>query len=234
MKTFRSDGKRQPSRAAEFAAKHMAELQIFDAETLLQCCTDAAENIERRGRACLALGHLRHRPAIEVLLSLLAHEDLSIVFDAARGLAAMKSRRATRALMRIIRQSRREEVRNAVLNALGSLRDRRAEQLLRAIAVSRSESESTRCYAIQALMFAKLRKQTVDDLINSLIDASPLVSWAILTLLGGVANHRSIEAIRRCLSDQRVVSILPNEPTVASAAEAALSCLRDGSYCNCQ
>lgn len=200
----------------------MAELGLENEEALMRSCRDPKEDIARRGLACLALGYLRFRPAIRVLIGLAEDSDLRLVCESLRGLSLMGSTQPTRPLLRLLRHSSREEVRNAVINALGMLRDKRAIDVLVGILTDREESEYTRSYAAEALGLLEKTDRTIAALVEALKDPSPTIRWSAINSLGLTGDERLTEVLQACVSDHEVVPALPDRETVGSAAETAL------------
>jgi len=217
--------RRKPQRSSADRAqaeRYLAELAMENPRDVLRCCADTREDIRRRGIACLALGHLRFDSAIPLLTKLANDEDLSLAINSMRALSAIRSQRATSPLMEIVKRSKREEVRNAAINALGSLGDKRAERMLRGILADHTESEFTRSYAAQSLGFLGRGNLTVASLMGALQDPSPTIRWSALNSLGIIGDRRAISVIQMHLSDEAIVPSLPDHATVQDAARNAL------------
>jgi HEAT repeat protein len=198
-------------------------LGLADEKTLLKFCTDKRQKASARGVACLALGFLGYKAAIPVLLQLANDVDLAIVNDATRALQMMPSPRVVRPMISLAKGATSIEVRNRAIDVLGTSGDKRAERTLVSILGNRAEVESTRCCAADAL--AGLRSPSdvaMACLLDALREPSALLRWTVLNTLGIVGNQNTIPAIKACLADQEIVSHLPSEATVASAAENAL------------
>jgi HEAT repeat protein len=209
------------------------DLDLHGEDELLRCLADPSEAAERRGKACLVAGYLRVRQALPILIRLVESEDLSLLAEATRGLSAMRSLHATRPLMNVVKFSKFEEVRNATIKSLGILHDKRANGMLTNILQSRAESEITRCYAAQALAFLPGRKRrALAVLIQALVDASPILRWNILNTLAYFKDPGAEDAIRSCLSDERIVTDLPDQPSVARAAAEALRSIKGEACCS--
>lgn len=198
-------------------------LGLSDEKTLLKFCTDKRQKASARGIACLALGFLGYKAAIPVLLQLANDVDLTIVNDATRALQMMPSPRVVRPMISLAIGATSIEVRNRAIDVLGTLGDKRAEEILVSILGNLAEAESTRCCAADAL--AGLRSPSdvaMAALLDALREPSALLRWTVLNTLGIVGNQNTIPAIKACLADQERVSHLPSKATVASAAENAL------------
>jgi HEAT repeat protein len=208
----------------ESAKRLMAEIGIASEAELSKFWQDILLDPEVRAKACLAAGFLRMNAAMPIMLQLANNESAEVAWGAARALALIGDRAATRHLMQIVQQSTYEPARNAAINALGRLHDARAEGLFCKVLTDQSESESTRTFAACALMNPRNPKRAIVYLLRALDDPSAHVRWQALSALGTTGIPDVAEAIRRCLSDQAVVSGLPSEEaTVASAAKDALA-----------
>lgn len=97
---------------------------------LREMAQDPALELEERRRAVRALGTVRDRQAVEVLVGLLA--DLALRSDAAQSLGEIGDRRAAGPLIEALRAERYPGARAAEARALVRLRDRRAVGLIRA------------------------------------------------------------------------------------------------------
>ena len=208
---------------AENAKRLMAELGVVSEAELPKFWRDTSLEPEARAKACVAAGFLRMKDAMPIMIELANNEIAGVAWGAAHALALIGSRAATRPLMQIVRGSMHEPNRNAAINALGRLRDARAEGLLCQVVTDQAESESTRTFAACALMNPHNPKRATVYLLRALDDPSAHVRWQALSTLGSTGIRDTAEAIRKCLSDQAVVPGLPpEEATVAWAAENAL------------
>jgi HEAT repeat protein len=158
-----------------------------------------------------------------MLVRLATDDNSGVVWGAANGLGLIKSRRATRSLMRFARISKVEAHRHAAMAALGSIGDPRAEQCLLSTLLNQNESEAMRQWAAEALKGAHRRGRGTSALVQALRDPSASVRWSVLTTLGCIGDRSALESVREYLSDQAVVPGLdPEEATVAFAAAVAV------------
>jgi HEAT repeat protein len=218
-----------PPNYEEYARRVMTELGVTSEAELPKLWENASLEPAMRARACAAAGFLRMKSAVPIMVELANSEIPELAWGASNALAFIGSRDATRPLMQIVRQSAHEPARNAAINALGRLRDARAESLIGKVLTDQAESESTRTLAAGALMNPRVPKRAIPYLLRALEDPSAHVRWQALSALGTTGIPDVADAIRRCLSDQAVVPGLPSEEaTVASAAKDALANLLGG------
>ena len=198
----------------------------IEAKDLLRTCQDDQVSSDRRGLACLAAGYLGFRPAIPTLITLCGGESIDLAINAARALGAMGSCRATRPLLAILRSTTTQEiVWGTVADALGVLRDRRAEAYLRYALINGTETQ--RYWSAEALRGLAGSPRSMRALEKALKDRSPLVRSAALDTLGIIGGRESIPLILERLEDQEVVPHVLGDPTVSSAAANALENIRN-------
>jgi len=202
-------------------ARLMDELGVATPEGLLRCCEDTSESSEVRVKACYALGFLKAHKAVPALIKAADDDNPQVSCQAILSLSVLGSRRATRPLMRIVRHSANEEVRNMAVLCLGQLCDKRAETLVCNL-LARAESEATRSYAAQALSRLSHSEQSFQAVLKALSDVHALVRWTAAAALGSIGDRRAVGPLRSALSDREVIPTLPAEETVAEAAKRAL------------
>lgn len=198
----------------------MTKLGAMSISELAACCTNTEQDPKERARACIVLGLLRCREVVPVLVGLLLDEK--VAGAAANGLALLRSRRATRPLLKALVRTNTVQVREMIISALGRLRDRRAEPLLCRILISQDEPETTRVAAACALMLPANRRRVTEALLTALRDPSPSVRWQVINALNRPRNLRVVTALEQCLTDHSIVPTLPGGTTVANAAEEVL------------
>jgi HEAT repeat protein len=199
-------------------------LGLASEKALLRLCADEQQEVSARGVACLALGFLRYKAAVPVLLKLANHRDIALVVNATRSLEMIGSLRAVGPMMSLAQGPTRTEVRNRAIDVLGALRDNRAERLLVAIVNSRAEDQSTRCCAADAIAGLQPHSEAaLAGLLGLLKEPSAILRWTALNSLGVMGDRSAIPAIQALLEDKEIVSCLPSpQPSVSDAAEKAL------------
>ena len=118
----------------------------------------------------------RRGAALEEWLTELAEgPDMNGYWDAAGKIGSLGFRRATRPVMRIVRESGEPNRRAAGLLALWLLGDRRARSLFLRVAGNRDASEKERMIAVEALGISAHRWQVQRALARYLSDPLPMV-----------------------------------------------------------
>jgi HEAT repeat protein len=196
-------------------------------EALMRFCADSQNAPSERGIACLALGFLEYKPAFHILLGLADNSDLSLVVNATRALEMIPSPMAVAPMLSLLRDATRTEVRNRAIDVLGTLGDDRAEEALVNILSDRSEAESTRCCAADALGgIHEPSDMAIASLLEVLNEPSALLRWTALNSLGIMGDQSVTPVIKTFLADEQMVPHLPSKITVSSAAENALRNLK--------
>lgn len=199
----------------------MAELGLQTERSLLDYCRDSSKGAEQRAKACYVLGFLRPPGTVPVLIEVANDKSPRLASASISALSVIGSRRATRPLMRIVRQATTEEIRNVAVSCLGRLGDKRAESLVCSL-LADSMPDTTRAYAAQALSGLATREQSFKALVNALVDRSPIVRWTAAVSLGNLGDARAAAPLRAATMDDSVVSELPDKETVGEAAKRAL------------
>src|SRR5208283_1683113 len=88
----------QIKRETEMADGLLAELDIGTEAELVRCCQDVRESLDRRVKACRAVGYLRVRMALPALINLAGDDatEVDLVWAAGRALWMLGSFSATR------------------------------------------------------------------------------------------------------------------------------------------
>lgn len=133
---------------------------------------------ERRKRQGVALE--------EWLTALAVGPDMNCYWDAAGQIGSSGIRRATRPVMRIVRESNEPNRRAAALHALWLLDDPRATPLLLRVAADPVASEKERYIAVEALGVTAHRPHVQRALARYLSDPLPMVRYSALCAVGAM------------------------------------------------
>jgi HEAT repeat protein len=174
---------------------------------LTQICLDAARATEDRALACLLLGAMRSRASVFMLLEIGAEaqeEETLLIWQSLAAVGAIRSRRATRPLIRLFRTTRSWLKRQAAVFALGQLADKRAERLLIRVLLDPKEVAKTRGFAGEALGLLGPKPQILKVLVAALEDESAEVRYAALCGIGALRSKTALPAVKSLLSDDTV------------------------------
>lgn len=164
-------------------------------------------------------------------LTVLAGADESEEFrEAARRIGSLGFRRATRPVMRVVREAAEPGRRAAALHALWLLGDRRATPLLLRVATDKTASEEEVRIALEALGAGSMRLPVQRTLANRLGDPSPAVRYSALCAVGAAwADGRQMgaplrEALRRATiegtgEEARLAGLLLKAPAAGEWTE---------------
>lgn len=135
----------------------MREMGLSGVEDALAAAERRDLDAETRARALFVLQAFPERAYVERVLAILwASETAGLSGEAAKVLSALASRRATKPLLRILRETSKEHVAFACVYALWFLHDRRSDRTLRWVVSQPRFEASTRGMAAEALgMFPK-------------------------------------------------------------------------------
>ena len=129
----------------------LAELGVTSTAELTAIVSGQSEAVDRRAKACHALGDGRADEAVAALVAAAAEGDPRLAWAASSALIAIQSRRASRGLARIAAKAENLAQREAAVYALGFLADRRGIRPLRRILSDPRTEESLRELAAEAL-----------------------------------------------------------------------------------
>jgi len=159
----------------------MRQLQAASIPEVLAILQDVSAPSEQRIAAAAILGRLRCREAVHPLIETLSEGELYLSSACMHALLKIRSRRAVRRLMQIVRGKYPLCARQDAIYALWWLQDPRAEPLfLHICAAVDTEEEYTRQMATEALGNTSARPRTQRALTERLFDPSPSVRYAAL------------------------------------------------------
>ena len=214
------------------ALKTLRRLWIDSAEALLLFCQDKQRDAHSRLQACSALADLKGRAAVPFLLRLAADPDRGTVDAALFGLRCLGTRRATRLLIRELRDPTTDARRQAALDALRFLGDRRAERSVAHVLLT-DESAQTRELAAEVLGSVHRGRRSARALMRSLSDPSPEVRWwSLNTLILLPVSESDLKIIDGLRFDHAAVRTAesPEQATVAWSARNTLDSIRQQKY----
>jgi HEAT repeat protein len=206
----------------------MSALGAATAADLTQICLDKARSMEDRASACSLLGSVGSRDSIFPLLEIgaSASDDQTIlIWESLKAVGALRSRRATRPLMRLIRTTPSLQKRQAAVYGLWGLTDQRAEGLLIRILLDKTENEKTRGFAAEALGLLHPTPHIEKAYIAALQDNSVEVRYSALCGLSGSRCKGALPFVKSLLSDD---SMMNGEGTVAELAVVVMPQIEAG------
>jgi HEAT repeat protein len=168
------------------------------------------------------LGAAKDTQALPLLISLLNDDDQELVWMAARSIANIGSRRATRPLLRCARATSKVHARLGVIYALKMLEDKRAVSYLIQILGDQNEHEVLRDEAADALS-AFPSARTLSALVRASTDKSAAVRLSVAYSLGSFREEAAEEVLQALLHDE---SRPTGGRTVAEQAAESLAILR--------
>lgn len=157
-------------------------------EEVLQTITSPGASEERRVSACSVAGQLRNHDALGPLLTAVRDSSERISFAAGNAISAIKSRKATRELIRVVRSGPDEHNRYAAICALFGVPDRRARPILLTVVNNNDGTPETRALAAEVLGQLPSTPRSVDSLAKALRNANPAVRFGALCGIGGFAS----------------------------------------------
>jgi HEAT repeat protein len=225
VKSSKKVRRRQAAVELVRARKTMEQLGTDSEEALLNYCHDKKQSEHNRLRACGALAQIHGQKIVPFLLRLAKEDDRATADAAMFGLRCIGSRRATRLLIDELRYAITDTRRQAALDAIRFLEDRRAERAVSHVLLT-DECANTRELAAEVLSYVHHGRRTTRALIQALSDPSPGVRWWALSTLAGTPDWTGtdMEMIKQHLSDHATVSGVepPEQGTVADATRNAL------------
>ena len=197
---------------------------------LIVIVLDRQQPVRKRREACWAVGDLKLREGLSVLLEVLTEPDLHLPWIAANALHRLPNRkRASRRLMRIIEVSKDPNVRQAAIYALGWVNDPHSSDLLVSIVGDATEQPHTRSLAIQSLQFLNGSERISNSatlrslIVSAMQDSSPEIRYAALCVVTGRdRQHPAVRKMLEKLSHDRV-----RVPGIGRVGELAQSILRE-------
>jgi HEAT repeat protein len=159
-------------------------------------------------------------------LSVFVSNDFELVKRSSLALGYLRSKSATRPLLKILRNSPSWQSRMFAAATLMELRDKRAVLPLIAVAENVAEDERVRDEAAEALSVF-VRKQpdrVIPALLRLIDDGSAWVRWSVAFSLGHASDARVVPALERLSRDE---TILPGgQVCIGADAIEALSHVR--------
>jgi HEAT repeat protein len=154
--------------------------------------------------------------------------DSQVSFNAARRLADLGSRAATRSLMDVVRRASHDHSKRFALYALRRLRDKRALAMIARILMDRRYSDAVRDEAAEALsvFVEKGSEKALAAFLLCQHDESPAVRYSVAYSLGFSKDVSSRNALRQMLSDDVVP--LGGLESVGSMAKESLAGRQEG------
>jgi HEAT repeat protein len=166
----------------------MSEIGTSDIHDLRRFVSDTTKSIETRALAASLLGQIRDRESVRSLLSLgVIENDDALAWECLAAIGLVGSRKATRPLMRLIRETRSPLKRQAAVFALGLLADQRARTLLEKTMLDPTEPSRTRGFAAEGLGVLRPNPRTVKRLQALLHDDDPHVQRSASCALAALA-----------------------------------------------
>jgi HEAT repeat protein len=178
----------------------MAELSAHSFAELRDIALNKAIPVERRIKACIALGGLALSKGLRPVLSLFRESDEKLVWAAADALIWIDGQAATPPLLRVLKRSHNPASRQAAIYALGFFRDVRAKELLIRIIRDHNETPYTRALAIEALAATSTARKAIDALIYAMKDESSYVRYTAALAIT-VEDPQARKALQAAVTD---------------------------------
>jgi len=211
---------------SEFLSR-LADLGIQSLDDVLPKYSDSQTTEEERNRIRENISGLNSVGSIPFHLSAFTVNDFDLVHQSSLALGYIGSKRATRPLLKILRQSQWWHSRMFAAAALMHLRDKRAIFRLIEVIENINEDERVRDEAAEALsVFIRKRpNRVIPALLHVADDVSDWVRWSVAFSLGHADDARVIPALERLAKDE---TILPGgQVSIAAEANEALDNVRD-------
>jgi hypothetical protein len=160
---------------------------------------------------CTALGNLQSLGAIPALLSIIASAKREIGWAAHQALIEIRSQRATRGLMSIVRHPKHREARSNAVYVLKFIKDPRADKLLLEVLHDRRYDDYIRTDAAEGLTWEH-PDQVFEALLKTAGDDSPYMRYTAINCLDGFweqwagiddsLKNRVLATLRQCCHDK--------------------------------
>ncbi|MFN7172995.1 MAG: HEAT repeat domain-containing protein [Fimbriimonadaceae bacterium] len=224
MRRAMQDARRQ---LRDLGLQLATELSVERHDDLVAILTDTRQSLERRRKACAALGYLEVRSAVSILVDVVQANDAELPWIAANALASIKSRRATRPLMKIVRTAPNERSQQAAIYALWLLGDTRARSVVRWVLSGLATAGShTRSLALEALGAYGPTKRDLDIIIRQSTNPAPEIRYTAVLILKRFARDERVRgALEARLSDDESWR---DKGPISELARDALSVLGGG------
>lgn len=205
----------------KLARKDMETLSIASYEEARAALVDSGQDPARRSAAAYILAVNWPNQGLPVLLGAIRENNELLAWGVAHALAALRSAKATRELLSVVRGPAAPASRKAAIYALGFLRDRRAVGVLaRILAGVGREDDELRDLAADALGSLIGDRRALRALMAAHEDASDGVRFAVINAL----TLRALEPRVRDLLQQHAGDAgRPfGRPSIAELVRAAL------------
>jgi HEAT repeat protein len=197
-------------------------------ESLLAIAQDPAAQVDIRIDVCWLLGQLREKRAVTALLRAFQDQDSVLMWEAAKALVELQSRRSTKPLITILMDDASANRRSAAAWALGLVGDARSLDALVHVLANEREDPDVRAHAAEALgHLAEGRKdeQIGTPLLIGLRDRSPQVRFWSAFALGSLGDVRAIPELERLVATDHVS--VPGWWAVSKEASDAMRRIRE-------
>jgi len=183
---------------------------------------DEDANVKTQSVACWALGQIRDKRSVRILLKALESKGKEICWEAAKSIGLIGSRHVVRPLIAILLKDEDLNRRMAAAYTLGQLQDTRAVVPLLRILLNRKEKPALRGHVAEALAYIG-DKRAVQSLIGTLKDPAVEVRFWSAFALGVLKDQRAIPQLKMAGKDN---SILPGWGAVGKEATEAIKLIR--------
>lgn len=179
-----------------------------------------------RAVACWVFGKFKQKSSVNILLKAFNNETPSLIWEAAKALGEIKSKRAIKPLISTLFQGKDVEKRAASAYALGLLHDKQAIAPLLSVLHNKAEQPKVRAQAAEALAwFGDRRKSVIDALIAGLKDTSVEVRFWSAYALGELKAKRAVNELERMAKDD---DVLPGWWSISEEASNAIGRIKQG------
>ncbi len=169
--------------------------------------------------AILALGNLRDPSSAETLIDALSDKSAAVRIAAANALGAIGDRRASAALLTLLKDQQDEQARIAAVSAIAKIKAPEAVNDLLAIANNENDTWAVRKASVEAL--GEIRdSRAVDSLVNTLNDQYATVREASALALGKIGSNQATVPLLATLDTSSLWAL-------RVAAANALGAIRD-------
>ncbi|MEM9925973.1 MAG: HEAT repeat domain-containing protein [Cyanobacteria bacterium P01_D01_bin.50] len=145
-----------------------------------------------RRQAARALGQLKNRSAVEVLIQACECDDFRLREAAIQALAAIGDKRAIAPLLKMM-QSNKQQPYEALIEALATLKVDSCRSLIEPYL--NNSSERIQCAAARYFYLMTQQPQYLERILKFLNHENMYLRWAAVFDLGAVAHHQAVEAI---------------------------------------
>jgi HEAT repeat protein len=198
---------------------YLANAHAGSYEALLELVRTSGVDLKARIIACWILGKLRNKKAAQALLVAFQDQDTNLLWEAAKALSSLGSKRAVNPLITALLKAPSAERRAAAAYALGHLQDKRAIDPLLKVLNTTEEEARVRGHVAEAL--AKFKDpQIVGPLIKALKDKAPEVRFWSAYALGQFGDRRALPKLKYLVQNDH--THLPNWWKISEEASKAI------------